>query len=272
MKNIQYISLLFILMLFASCEEVVNVDLDTAPPRLVVEASIDWVKGTSGSDQTIKLTKTRGYYDTVIPIVEGATVFVTNSTGEVFNFTEEAGTGRYNCTNFRPVVNETYVLTVVSEGQTYTATEKMYAAPDITRTIQNNEGGILGENIEIRFFYNDFPGQDNYYLTRFEAPVIPFPEYELADDEFFQGNEMFDWFSDEDLAPGHVVSIRLHGISQRYYEYMNVLLEAAGGGGGPFSAVPVAARGNLVNQDNTANYALGYFRLCEVSALQVTVQ
>lgn len=272
MKNIKYIFSLLIITLLASCEEVVNVDLDTAAPRLVVEASIDWARGTSGNEQTVKLTKTRGYYDTVIPVVEGATVFITNSTGRIFNFTEVPGTGNYNCTDFIAVVNETYVLTIVTEGQTYTATEKMYASPEITRTVQNNDGGILGEDIEVRYYFNDFPGEENFYMSRFDADVIPFPEYDLSDDEFFQGNEMFDWFADEDLAPGHVVSIKLYGISQRYYEYMNVLLEAAGGGGGPFSAVPVAARGNLVNQDNNANYALGYFRVCQVSALNITVE
>jgi len=271
MKNIKYILLLFTLMLLASCEEVVDVNLDTAPPRLVVEASIDWTRNTSGNQQTVKLTKTRGYYDTVIPVVAGATVFITNSTGDVFNFTEDPGTGNYNCTNFVAVLNEVYVLTVITDGQTYTATEKMHAAPVITRTAQINEGGFLGEDIEVRYYYNDFPDEDNYYLSRFDARVIPFPEYDLSDDEFFQGNEMFEWFSDEDLVPGDVVNVKLYGISERYYEYMNILLETAGGGG-PFSAVPVAARGNLINQGNEANYALGYFRLCEVSAVDITVQ
>jgi len=272
MKNIKYILFLFTAMLFISCEEVVDVDLNTAAPRLVVEASIDWVRGTSGREQTVKLTKTRGYYDTVIPVVEGATVFITNSEGVLFEFAEEHGTGNYNSSDFRAEIGETYVLTVISEGETYTATEKMYAAPVITRVAQTNEGGFLGEDIEIRFYWNDFPDEDNYYLTRTDAAVLPFPDYDTSDDEFFQGNEMFELFFDEDLKPGDVVSVKLYGISQQYHNFMNVLLEAAGGGGNPFSAVPVAARGNIINQNNTNNYALGYFRACEVGALDITIQ
>lgn len=57
MKIILIIATLFLLM---SCEKVVNIDLDTAPERLVVDANINWVKGTSGNTQTIKLTRSTG--------------------------------------------------------------------------------------------------------------------------------------------------------------------------------------------------------------------
>lgn len=271
MKNIKHILLLFTVLLFWSCEEVIDADLETAPARLVAEANIDWVRGTNGRRQTIKLTKTRGYYDSVIPVVEDATVFVTNSSETIFYFDEDAGTGNYICQNFIPVAGETYVLTIIADGQTYTATEGMQQVPVITRTAQTNTGGFLGEDVEVRYYYNDFPDEDNFYMSRIEADMIPFPEYDLASDEFFQGNEMFEWFSDEDLKAGDVVSIELFGISEQYYEYMNVLLEAAGGGS-PFSAIPVAARGNIVNQTNADNYALGYFRVCEVDTLELVVQ
>jgi hypothetical protein len=35
----------------------------------------------------------------------------------------EIATGEYICTNFNPVINEVYVLTVVHNGPTYTATD-----------------------------------------------------------------------------------------------------------------------------------------------------
>lgn len=271
MKKLKYL-LLLIASLFISCEEVVDADLDTAPPRLVVEASIDWVKGTEGSVQAIKLTTTTGYYETAIPVVNNAEVYITNNAGNVFDFFENEATGIYICTNFAPQLNETYTLTVISNGQTYTATEVMQAVPDIKSVAQTDQGGFLGEDIEVRFFYDDAPGQDNYYLTRFEAAILPFPEYELADDEFFEGNEMFEIFSDEDFKPQDTLKFRLHGISERYYDYMNVLLSVAGSTGNPFQAVPTGARGNVVNAINQDDYALGYFRLCQVSTLDYVIQ
>jgi len=275
MKNIKYILLLTIGLLFTACEEVVDVDLDTAPPRLVVDANIDWIKGTDGSQQTIRLTTTGGYYENTVPPVSGAIVTVTdNNTNTVFEFIEEAGTGFYKCTNFIPVLGDSYTLTVLHEGQTYTATDTLYTTPDITRIVQNNEGGFLNEDVEVRLFFMDNGNEDNYYLTRYDTSVLPYPDYDVLDDEFFQGNEMFNFISDEDFKPGDVIHIKLHGISERYYNYMSILTELAGGGAGsgPFQTPPVNVRGNLINQTNQKNFALGYFRLGEVTAVDYTIE
>ena len=274
MKNIFYITALFFSLFLTSCEEVIDVDLDTAAPRLVIDASINWEKGTLGNEQKIKLTTTTGYYNPTIPVVGGATVFITNSTGTQFTFAETPGTGEYVCTNFFPEVGETYVLTVINDGQTYKATETLYPASEIDTIAQDNEGGFLNEDVEIRFFFQDNPLVDNFYLIRFDSNHIPYPDYDVLDDEFFQGNQMFGIFSDEDLVPGDVVGIKLYGISERYYNYMEILISMAegGSGGGPFQTPPVSLRGNIVNQNNEANYPLGYFRLGEVSKFDYTVQ
>ena len=106
MKKATLLILFFISLFFTSCEEVVDVDLDKAPPKLVIEASINWEKGTTGTQQTIKLTTTSGYFEDKIPTVSGATIFVKNSGGEQFNFVEVPNTGRYVCKTFKPVINE----------------------------------------------------------------------------------------------------------------------------------------------------------------------
>jgi len=274
MKYIFHLLLVCFAGLFISCEEVVEVDLDTAPPRLVIDASIDWVKGTDGSEQTIKLTTTTGYYSTTIPVVSGATVFVTNGNDVVFDFIETPGTGVYVCSNFVPVIGETYTLTVVNGGQTYTATETMYEVPDITYTTQDNEGGFLGEDVEVRFFFQDEAGVENFYMSRFDTAVMPYPDYDVSNDKFTDGNEMFGIFNHDDLGPGQLLYIKLFGISERYYNYMSILISLAegGSGGGPFQTAPSTVRGNIINQTNEANFALGYFRLSEVDTLEYTVQ
>jgi hypothetical protein len=271
MKNIKYIFSALTLFLFASCEEVVDVDLDTAAPRLVIEASIDAdVNATEPTQQIVKLTTTTSYYSKDFPVVPGATVFITDALGTVYNFTETPGTGKYVCTTLAPVVGNEYTLTVISNGQTYTAIETAQATPEITKTVQTNDGGFLGEDIEVRFYYNDPGDKDNYYLTRVDSRVDPYPIYDVRDNEFSRGNEMFDINSDEDYKAGDVIKFKLYGISKRYYDYMSVLIENAGGGG-PFSSVPVAAKGNIINQTDQSNYALGYFRIGEVSQLDYTI-
>ena len=58
------LSLLFILIIITiSCEDVIDVNLNNAEPRLVIDASINWFKGTTGNEQSIKLTLTAPYFD-----------------------------------------------------------------------------------------------------------------------------------------------------------------------------------------------------------------
>jgi hypothetical protein len=261
------------LLTLVSCEDVIDVDLNTTAPKLVIDASIKWQKGTIGNEQTIKLSTTTGYYENTIPAVTGAIVFITDSNSIQYDFNEDIGTGNYICTNFNPIIDETYVLTVIHDGQTYTATETLISSPTIDSVAQNNEGGFTGEDIEVKFFFQDNGLQDNFYLIQFNTSFLSLPEYDVVDDEFFQGNQMFGLYFNEDLEATNELTFTLHGISERYYNYMNVLLGVAGNNGGsPFQTPPATVRGNIVNQTNFDNYALGYFRLSEIDTMSYTVQ
>ncbi|MEW5677362.1 DUF4249 domain-containing protein [Flavobacterium enshiense] len=273
-KIIQNTFLLIFVFSVLSCEKVVDADLDTAAPRLVVDASIQWIKNTSGNEQKIKLTTTTAYYNTTVPAVSGATVFITNSSNVVFNFPESGTAGEYVCNDFQPVIGETYTLKVIHNGQTFIATEVMTGVPDIEDTIeQNNEGGFTGDEIEIKFFYQDNGLEDNFYMISFKPDYKPFPDYDVLEDRFFQGNQMFGLYSDEDLAPGNLINIKLYGISRQYYNYMSVLLALGGSNGGsPFQSPPATVRGNIINPTNENNYALGYFNLSEVDTTDYSVQ
>ena len=92
-------------------------------------------------------------------------------------------------------------------------------------------------------------------------------------DEFFQGNSFFDFYTNKKLKPNDTVDITSYGISQRYFEYMNKLITVAGSqGGSPFSTPPATVRGNIVNQTNADNFALGYFNVSETDHRLYTVQ
>lgn len=254
-----------------SCEKVIDVDLDTAAPRLVVDATLEWEKGTDGSEQHIRLTTTTGYYENTIPTVSDAAVTVTDGNGNVFTFNEE-NPGDYVCRNFVPVLNLGYTLTVTTGSDVYTATETLFPVPEIGDIEQENDGGFMGDEIEVRFFYQDDPDAVNYYVARFDTEVIPFPDLYAYPDEFFQGNRTFEFFSDEDLKAGDVVNFRLAAVSRRCQEYTTKLTTVAGNAQGPFGTPPATVRGNLVNTTNPSKYALGYFRVSEVDKASYTVQ
>ncbi|WP_343675009.1 DUF4249 family protein [Chitinophaga sp.] len=273
MKNILKYGIVSYCFFLLSCTKVVEVDLETAAPKLVIDASIDWVKGTTGNEQKIALSTTTGYYDTAFPTVSGADIVVINSADIVFSFIENPGTGEYICSNFHPVIGETYTLKVVLNGEIYTATETCIGVPKIEDNIaQNNKGGIGGDEVEITYYYQDNGSEENHYLQRILSPVSAYPDYKAEDDENSQGNLMRGNFSDKDLMAGDRINIRLYGISGRYYDYFRKLLAASGAESGPFQTTPGSVRGNIINQTHFANFAYGYFRLSEVDVKDYTIQ
>ncbi|MEP7093498.1 MAG: DUF4249 family protein [Flavobacterium sp.] len=260
-------------LFFTSCEEVVDVDLNAAAPKLVIEAAINWKKGTSGAQQTIKLTTTANYFEDEIPIVSGATVYIRNSANQQFNFTEVPQSGRYVCNNFKPVIEATYTLTVINNSDTYTATETLKSIVPITRITQNSIGEPLSNDIIIRAFYNDPATVNNYYLYKYVYSNKVKSNYYVDEDKFFQGNEFFSVSDGEDLKTGDEVEVTHYGISKQYYNYMSILISIAGSNiGGPFQSPPATVKGNIINTTDKNNYPLGYFSLSEIVSKKYTIK
>jgi len=76
--NIIITAILLLSLLLTSCTEVVDIDLPYDGDKLIVEASIDYLRGTNGEDQTIRLSRTTEYLTEMEnPAVTGALVTVT---------------------------------------------------------------------------------------------------------------------------------------------------------------------------------------------------
>lgn len=258
--------------LMVSCEEVIPLDLKTAPPKLVIEAAINWKKGSMGNVQKIKLSTTTSFYDDTPIKVTGATVFIKNSTNTSFIFTEVPNTGEYKCTDFTPVIGQTYTLTVISNGNTYTASEKLQSVAPITRIDQNNQGGFSGKNIELKAFFTDPNNETNYYLYRYTYSSQVKSNFYVDEDVFFNGNAFFSISQNDELKAGDKIEINHYGISKTYYNYMNVLVSIAGNSGGsPFQSPPATIKGNIINTTDPENFPLGFFSMSEYDTMNYVV-
>ena len=271
MKNL--IIVLLTAILFSGCTDVVDIPLNTANPKLVIDASLIWKKGTTGNNQEIKLSTTTDFYTNTIPTVSGATVYVTNSSNVMFNFIETPNTGIYKCNNFVPIIDETYTLTVISNGQSYTASETLKSVATITSVTQEAQSAFGTDFLKLKTFFNDPANTENYYLYKYKFSNNLKPEYSIDDDTFFQGNTFFSLVLEKNTNPGEQVEITHYGISKNYYNYMSILLGVAGSsGGGPFQTPPATVRGNIKNETNFDNYPLGYFRISEADVTNYTIQ
>ena len=281
MQNpIKFIALLFLCTL-VSCTDVIDVDVQTDTIRLVVEASLDWEKGTAGNEQSITLRTSTPFFDTQSTDVVGAQVSVTNDVnGEVYLFTDQAD-GTYTTDTFNPQLDASYTLEIIYDGQTYTANDTMNQVADIIDVFQDTEDGFDDETIELHIVFNDFEAEGDNYFFKYERPQDLLPILESGDDEFINGNEVDWWFeiNDDDdeegeikpLAPGDVVTISMHSISRPYYNYIDIVIDQLGGVG-IFESTPVAIKGNCINTTNPDNYAHGYFRVTQKNTVIYTVE
>lgn len=269
-KAVLFIASLFT---FISCEDVINVDLDSEDPRLVIDASINWFKGTTGNDQSIKLSLSAPYFEDGQTAATGAVVSIFNGDGLEFQFQEVGETGIYLNSNFIPAIDQSYTLNIQYNNESYSAEELLTSVVPFDFIEQNNNGGFTGEDIEIKAYYTDPIDAQNFYFFEFITEITSIPTLEVYKDEFFNGNQIFGYFTEEDLVAGQEVTIRNYGISERFYNFMFVLLQQnSEEGGGPFETQPATVRGNCINTTNPENYPLGYFRLSEVDEISYTVE
>ncbi|MFD2567616.1 DUF4249 domain-containing protein [Pseudotenacibaculum haliotis] len=269
--NIKYIAGLLILAIIGACTDVVNVTVPDGGARLVVEASILWEKGTTGQQQSIKLSRSTAYFASDLDVpVTNAQVLVTNTTsGDQFLFTHQSD-GFYRTNSFVPVIGNSYTLEITLDGNTYRATETMMSVTGISSVEQEATSGFDGDQISIKAYYGDPENEKNFYLAEFSPSNIPIVDLEPSDDEFYNGNENFLEYDNENLSAGDVVDIALSGISEGFYNYINLLTSQVGEGG-PFQTTPARLKGNCININDANEEVLGFFRLGELDKLSYTI-
>ncbi|CAL2101198.1 conserved protein of unknown function [Tenacibaculum sp. 190130A14a] len=261
---IKSIVILVVIGVFTSCTKVVDVTVPNAGERLVVEASILWEKGTSGTNQTIKLSTSSEYFsnNSNEPVTAAAVTITNSTTGEVFSFVHQ-NNGEYSTNSFNPVLNDTYDLEIVYEGRTYNASETLVSVVEIVNIEQEVVSSFGGdEEIRLKVYFDDPVNIANYYLGVFKASNIAIPDFETLKDEFTDGNQNFMEYQDDNLQKGTNVILSFQGISQRYYNYLDLLIEQLGEGG-PFQTTPARLKGNCFNVSDPGEEVLGYFRLSE---------
>jgi len=276
--------LLFVLLIalgLCSCTDVIEVEVPTAPPRLVIEASIDWQKGTSGNFQRIKLSTSTPFFENLQESpVTGAQVKITNDTdGTEFQFQDE-NNGTYFTTSFVPIVGQSYTLQVDHEGETYIARETMTPVVEIDSVFQSTENGFDQNALEVNVLFTDPANVPNFYLAKFLRRGDLLPTLFDIKDEFTDGNQLkiiYERLDNEDTGemefePGDVVEIDLNGISSEYYDFMRLLIEQSGNSGNLFSTIPAEIKGNCINATDPDHYPYGYFRLTEIDKRVYTFQ
>ncbi len=143
---------------------------------------------------------------------------------------------------------------------------------EINSVVQGLEGSGDDAEIQLQIFFDDPAGVSNYYLGEFIPSNLPVLSLAALDDEFTDGNENFIENDNESYVAGVSIDINLYGISQRYFNYISILIDQSGTEEGPFATTPVQLQGNCINNNNPNEDVLGYFRLSEVARTSYTIE
>ena len=270
MKKI-YIYTILTVLLFSNCEKVVDIDVPTIEPKLIIDASFEVLFNESPvtANVAVKLKLSTDYFNETIPTVSDAIVFLTNTAdGSVINFSDVNLNGIFApIINFIPKDAIEYELTVVYKSEIYKGTATKVKSTQIDSAIQGDETLFSGKETEVKVTFKDNGDNENYYLFNFTNNLfLP------LEDRFFNGtNYNFSFFyQEEEIEVPTNVTVTMSGITKDYFTYFRILQNQSGtSGGGPFQSVPSSLLGNVINTTNEANFPLGYFHISETDTINL---
>lgn len=265
MKKLLFFGLLSLSLL--ACEKEISVDLNTADPKIVVEATLNDQETLA----TVKLSKTVNFSDpNAYPAVSGAEVVIVDNMGNTWVCTETAP-GIYQNTQLRGVVGQTYTLKITTaDDQMFTA-ESTLPAPVPVDSISIVESTFPGAgNDTTSYFviprYLDPIGVQNNYRFIQSLNGAKDPTIIVRNDNVFIGkvNEQPLFSQDLEIHSGDVLDIEMMGIDRGVYDYFFSLSQSVSNSPDA-SGVP----GNPVS--NISGGALGYFSAFSIQKFTVVI-
>jgi len=268
MKKIIFLFVCIVSVVFISCTKVVNIDLNSVSPNIVVDAELNDQPGP----YTVNLTQTVNFSDNnVFPAVTGATVIISDNAGNTETLTD-MGSGNYVTSHLQGVSGRTYNLFINSKGKVYTAASTMPApvALDsvIADTSSKTRGGGFGGgggggsttthvvSVSVRAVFTDPAGVTNYYrLIEYKNRVPNYNNISIISDQGQDGSVITKNVirRDTSIHKGDTISVVLESIDANVYEYYRTLAQITKTQTGIQTTVP----GNPTT--NMTNNALGFF-------------
>lgn len=276
MKRI--IIIFLVLISFASCEDVIEVDTPSEPPRLVVDGIVRIDTSEAFTTARIKISASSSFFDENTPVSPDLVMiqnvqYEPSFVGEAnYIMLEEIEPGVYESAKRTRFFTEGRLdLYINYNNERYYAATSFVPSAPIDSLRQGTETLFSEDETEIIVSFTDNAERDDFYIFDFG-----FNEYLVTEDEFYQGQTFeFSYFFDDGLEPGTELNISLLGVDESFYNYMNQIIVQAGGDQGPFQTPAATVRGNVFNvtgidnievSDNVErsnNFVLGYFAVVQ---------
>ncbi|MFT6935103.1 MAG: hypothetical protein ACJAUQ_001496 [Maribacter sp.] len=281
----KYIYQFALIFSFIGCEDVIEVDLDTEPPRLTVDAVIRLDTSKSITTATIKVGLSSSFFEQNQAVqvdqisIENLDYQGTNALEQNVIVFNEIGLGVYQGSkNTDFFTSGELILTIVYNDELFLASTRFAPAVPFDSIIEGDGVLFSGEETEIIVSFTDTPNQADFYIFDFD-----FNEYLVSEDEFYPGQRFeFSYFYDN-IETGTTLDISILGADEAFYSYMDQLIVQSGSNQGPFQTPVGTVRGNIINGSSTDsnlvsdiveradNFALGYFAVVQEYKESITI-
>ena len=252
---------------FSGCQKVINVDLNVAAPRIVIEGVVNDRRGP----YTVTISRSGSYFNQpVLQTVSGATVIITDNTGTTDSL-EETKPGIYLTSKLRGFPGRTYTLTVISDDQAYIGSSSILSHVNIdsltlvkslSHRFDFGGGNDKETNVDIHCYFKD-PQEKNFYRVKvYKNDSINTESYRLYDDQYTNGEETE--LRVANAEAGATYRIELLSIDEQTYGYYQTLEELLFTN--PFFGSTPANPNN-----NLSNGALGYFGAYAISSKTIII-
>jgi hypothetical protein len=250
MKKYKGLIGLAVLIIITSCQKVINIDLNSASPAIVITGNVNDLPGP----YTVTLSQTVNFSQpNTFPPVSGAFITIADNAGTIDTMYETTTAGTYNTRKLTGVPGRTYTLTVIANGKIYTSVSTM---PQIVNfdtlvVVQHIGGGFRGGSDTT--YWPEVVLQDpanvvNYYRLVETVNDTMLTNVNALNDKLFNGRYIA-YPLRHHLNVGDSVKVEMQCIDQGIYQYLSTLGEASGS----TNVTPA----NPVS--NISNNALGYF-------------
>ena len=221
-----------LLVLISGCENVIEVDLKNAGPRLVIEGHISNVPDQS---YFVLSHSTDFYQPNDVEFISDAEIIITDDFGAVDTIFESSGfPGLYVNPNVFGVPGRSYMATVVVDGVTYLAESNMPDAILIdSMSTEYQEGGGVGseedEGYRLHVYFQDNIEIRDYARIKIRQNDEMVSNYYLYDGKFSDGNPIdYEYFL-ETFQLGDTLSVELFSMDSEMYDYFLTLQEVIAG-------------------------------------------
>lgn len=257
MRKLSFFIIPFLLLGLFSCQKVIPVKLNPAAQQYVIEAEVNDGPGP----YAVSISRTKDFTENnSFEQISGARVIITDVDAKRADTLKEATPGSYRTSVITGVPGRTYTLSVLVNGQTFSASSTMPLQPVTIDSLYAAHSLFGGDDIYMVPVFRDPAGTGNYYRIRqliggTEVKGSIVRSDEALDGQTFRSQMFYDTDKDAGnplITKGIVITAILQCINKQVYDYYRTLQDATGDN----SSTPANPLTNITGG------ALGVFNTC----------